>query len=88
MNLTEAAASGDRLEALRSLRDVLAEAINNTSSGRDIASLSKQMADVLAQIEECENGKPSEQESVFDVIIRSRRVPDSKDSSPAKLPDQ
>lgn len=51
-SLSKAAASGDRLKALVALRDRLAEAIEATESARDVAALSRQLTDVLAQIEE------------------------------------
>lgn len=52
MSLCEAASSGDRRRALEELRDTLASAIDASDSGRDIAALSRQLTDVLAQIDE------------------------------------
>lgn len=48
--LAVAAKTGDRLEALRVLRDTIARAIDTCESGRDLAALSRQLTDVLAQI--------------------------------------
>lgn len=50
--LIDAAKSGDRLATLIALRDRLADEIENTTSGRDLAALSKQLTDVLTQIAE------------------------------------
>lgn len=51
-DLVTAAKSGDYLATLTALRDRLAEEIANTTSGRDLASLSKQLTDVLREINE------------------------------------
>lgn len=51
MAVSEAAASGNRLVALEALRDTLATAIDECDSKRDLAALSRQLTDVLAQIE-------------------------------------
>lgn len=45
------AMNGSRLEALRALRDRLAAEIDATRSARDVAALSRQLTDVLAQID-------------------------------------
>lgn len=52
MDVLSAAQSGNRLQALIALRDTLANAIDTCESMRDLSSLSRQMADVLAQIAE------------------------------------
>ena len=49
--LAESAATGRRLDALRALRDYLADALDNTMSARDQASLSARYMECLAQIE-------------------------------------
>lgn len=41
-----------RLEGLEALRDRLAEEIEETGSARDLAALSRQLTDVMIQIEE------------------------------------
>lgn len=51
-SLLSSAQTGKRLEALESLRDYLAAALDQTMSARDQASLSKQFMDCLSQIEE------------------------------------
>lgn len=50
--LMDAAASGDRLSALLSLRDLLASTIADAEQARDVASLSRQFTDVLDRIAE------------------------------------
>ncbi len=52
--LEEAAASGDRLTSLKSLRDVLARQIDSCESNRDLAALSNRFMDALASIAEIE----------------------------------
>jgi len=50
-NLIEAARSGDKRATLIALRDKLAETIQNCDSGRDMASNSKRLMEVMAEIE-------------------------------------
>lgn len=51
MNLIDAAKSGDKRATLIALRDKLAETIQNCDSGRDMASNSKRLMEVMAEIE-------------------------------------
>ena len=50
-NLVDAAKSGDKRATLIALRDKLAETIQNCDSGRDMASNSKRLMEVMAEIE-------------------------------------
>lgn len=50
--LSEAAESGDERAQLEALRRILAKAIDNCASLRDLASLSNRYQDVLRQIKE------------------------------------
>lgn len=50
-DLIEAAKSGDKRATLIALRDKLAETIQNCDSGRDMASNSKRLMEVMAEIE-------------------------------------
>ena len=50
-NLIEAAKSGDKRATLIALRDKLAETIENCDSGRDMASNSKRLMEVMEEIE-------------------------------------
>lgn len=51
MELVEAAKSGDKRATLIALRDKLAETIQNCDSGRDMASNSKRLMEVMAELE-------------------------------------
>lgn len=50
-DLITAAKSGDKRATLIALRDKLAETIQNCDSGRDMASNSKRLMEVMAEIE-------------------------------------
>lgn len=50
-DLVKAAKSGDKRATLIALRDKLAETIQNCESGRDMASNSKRLMEVMAEIE-------------------------------------
>ena len=60
-NLVEAAKSGDKRATLIALRDKLAETIQNCDSGRDMASNSKRLMDVIEEIEQIDK-ETAEQE--------------------------
>lgn len=51
MSILEAAQTGDRRRVLMALRDKLAETLDSKDSARDIASNSKRLMEVLAEIE-------------------------------------
>ena len=78
-SLPDAALSGDRLAALRALRQVLAEQIRDCESSRDIGSLSKQLRDTLTEIDSL--GGAAEQtaeDRTFDELAdRRSRVSDA-----------
>lgn len=65
--ITPVADSGDSLETLRALRHKLAETIDKSESGRDIAALSRQLQMVMAQIAEQE-ALQSEDDPVQDLL--------------------
>lgn len=50
-NLVEAAKSGDKKATLIALRDILAKTIQECDSGRDMASNTKRLMEVMAEIE-------------------------------------
>ena len=50
-NLIDAAASGDKRETLIALRDILAKTIQECESGRDMASNTKRLMEVMAELE-------------------------------------
>jgi hypothetical protein len=49
---------GDRFQRLCWLRDLLTAAVAGSESARDLAALSRQLTDVLAQIDEIAPAKP------------------------------
>ena len=58
MDLVDAAKSGDKRATLIALRDKLAETIQNCDSGRDMASNSTRLMEVMAEIEALPDEKP------------------------------
>ena len=50
-NLVDAAKSGDKRATLIALRDILAKTIQDCDSGRDMASNTKRLMEVMAEIE-------------------------------------
>lgn len=60
MSLARIAAEGSRLKTLEALRDYLADALDQTMSARDQASLAARLTDVLEQIEDL---KPADEEA-------------------------
>ncbi len=58
MDLIQAAKSGDKRATLIALRDKLAETIQNCESGRDMASNSKRLMEVIAELEALPEEKP------------------------------
>ena len=72
-DLLEAAQSGDRLITLIALRDLLAERLQNTSSSRDIASMSKRLMQAIAEIETLEEAKKAEEESTASSLYELRK---------------
>lgn len=50
-NLIKAAKSGDKRETLIALRDILAKTIQECDSGRDMASNTKRLMEVMAELE-------------------------------------
>ena len=77
MSLSEAAASGSRIDALRSLRSVLAESIDTCESARDLAALSRQLTDVLTQIEQAEKAAPAKKGTALDELENRRLARES-----------
>ena len=51
MDLVSAAASGDRRATLVALRDAIAKTIQSCESGRDMASLSKRLMEVMDELD-------------------------------------
>ena len=81
MKLETIAKKGDSLETLKALRDKISNTLDNTKSGRDIASLSRQLQLVLSQIDELEaEKKDREGDTVLDLILaKHNKVRPSRD---------
>lgn len=67
-----AVATGSHLDALRALRDRLAEEIDTEPLARDVASLGRQLADVLDRIAKAEQAEPREEGTPLDELARRR----------------
>lgn len=59
-NLVDAAKSGNRYETLIALRDILAKTIQECDSGRDMASNTKRLMEVMNEIETIEAEQEAE----------------------------
>ena len=55
--LIEAATSGDRLQTLIELRQILADRLETSQSDRDVASMSRRLMQVCSEIEDLERIK-------------------------------
>lgn len=72
--------SGDRLKSLEVLRDRIASAIDDCGSARDLAALSRQLTDVLAQIAEIESSSAGKRKgNPLDELAKRRasRLPET-----------
>lgn len=81
--IAPAVKSGDRADALRALRDRLADEIDATESARDLAALSRQLHDVLDAIE----ALPSGEEASPSAQIEQRRADRRAAASPSVRPE-
>lgn len=69
MNIVAAAVAGDRLETLKALRERIAQQIDSCESGRDMASLSKRLIEVMDEIDLIKAAdNPGEIDTVFDEL--------------------
>lgn len=74
--LVSAAATGDRLTLLKEIRQKLAESLERTESGRDVAALSKQLRETAEEIDALENTSTEADNTPVSVlsIIRARHT--------------
>lgn len=63
-NLVKAAQSGNKKETLIALRDILAKTIQECDSGRDMASNSKRLMEVIAEIDAIEVAEEEERKRI------------------------
>lgn len=71
MRIVDIAEKDERLATLKALRQKIAETLDKSDSGRDVASLALQMQKVLIQIEELELEADDDDE--LDEIIEQHR---------------
>lgn len=62
--LVEAAKSGDKRATLIALRDLLAKTIQECDSGRDMASNTKRLMEVIAEIEAIDKAAEEERKRI------------------------
>ena len=72
-NLVEAANSGNKRETLIALRDKLAYTIQNCDSGRDMASNSKRLMEVMSELEQLPDPE-AKKESKHDRLKKKREI--------------
>jgi hypothetical protein len=80
VTLSTVGAEGDRVATLRRLRDRLCDQIDRTDSSRDLASLARQLTDVLRQIDAAGRESPDE-DRTFDELARRRSARGGVDDS-------
>lgn len=64
-DLIAATKTGDRLTTLIALRDLLADKLQNTTSSRDISSMSRRLMQCVSEIETLERVKREIEENPF-----------------------
>ncbi|MGO3147096.1 MAG: hypothetical protein ACTIJ6_05385 [Leucobacter sp.] len=72
MSLSDAAATGDEVQALEQLRDDLAMKLDACESLRDYAALSLRFMDTVKRITELKGEKPVSKGSVLDELSKRR----------------
>lgn len=80
--VASAAKSGDTLATLKALRDKLAREIDECGSKRDLASLSRQLSAVLAQIEAWRPPRTSKRDELAAKRAARRAAVAAADSAP------
>jgi len=81
MDLAKIAKKGDNLETLRALRQRIAETIDATKSGRDIAALSRQLQIVMSQIAELEQQEEIDSgDTVLKQILEKHKGQSARDA--------
>ena len=81
--LLEASKGDNELQALKKLRDIIADTIDNTHQARDISSLSRQYTFVLQRISELDGrskqnrekrGRPTNDETDLESVMRVMKI--------------
>ena len=73
-DLIGAAKSGDRLATLIALRDLLAERLQNTSSSRDVSSISRRLMQCVCEIEALEKLKKETEQRSFSLYDFQKNI--------------
>ena len=73
-NLVDAAKSGNKKQTLIALRDILAQTIQTCDSGRDMASNSKRLMEVIAEIEAIEEDEKKLEKLVEQKVSKHDRL--------------
>ena len=81
MKLAQIADKGNDLDTLKQLRHKIAETIDESNSGRDIAALSRQLQLVMERITALEAEQKAAQHDTILDIVRSRHAPVVRDAS-------
>ena len=76
-SIEDVTAAGTELEALEALRQKVARTIDASSSGRDIAALSRQLVGIMTRIAEI---KAENEEDEIDVLLKNRQFSKVRDS--------
>lgn len=71
MKIAETAQKGNKIEIYKAMRQKIAETMDTSKSGRDIAALSKQLQIVVLKIEELEAEERERQDdTILDIVRR------------------
>lgn len=72
MSLKQVSSRGDTLQQLKELRGILAKAIDNCESNRDLSSLTRRYIGVIEAIDRRESGMDDDDE-IATIILRNRQ---------------
>ena len=73
-DIVAAAKTGDRLQTLVALRDLLAEKLQNTASSRDVAAVSRRLMQAVNEIEILEKERKAQEENTFSLYDFRREI--------------
>lgn len=73
-DLITATKSGDRLETLIALRDLLAEKLQNTASARDVSAMARRLMQCVAEIEAIDKERKARGTFSLDDFRREMRI--------------
>lgn len=73
MTLSEIAKAENDLDTLRKLRQIVCDQIDHTSSGRDLAALSRQLLFIIGRIDAIKAADAAGDDEIEQIIRESRR---------------